>query len=61
MNGHPDRPMQLEGRFWLDRDGKPFLGPGRVALLERIDADLDNSLARLFDWLRLQAWSWLGW
>lgn len=38
MNGHPDRPMQLEGRFWLDRDGKPFLGPGRVALLERIDA-----------------------
>ena len=30
--------MQLEGRFWLDRGGKPFLGPGRVALLERIDA-----------------------
>ncbi|HNB89603.1 MAG TPA: LysR family transcriptional regulator, partial [Plasticicumulans sp.] len=38
MSRSPADSMQLEGRFWLDRGGKPFLGPGRVALLERIDA-----------------------
>lgn len=38
MTDRPEASMQLEGRFWLDRAGRPFLGPGRVALLEHIDA-----------------------
>lgn len=29
--------IELDGRFWLNKDGKPFLGGGRVALLKAID------------------------
>ena len=28
--------MQIDGRFWLKKDGKNFLGNGRIELLERI-------------------------
>lgn len=30
--------LRIEGRFWLQRDEQPFLGRGRVELLERIDS-----------------------
>ncbi len=29
--------IELDGRFWLTKDGKPFLGEGRVELLKKID------------------------
>jgi molybdate transport system regulatory protein len=29
--------IELDGRFWLTKDGKPFLGEGRVELLRKID------------------------
>ena len=28
--------MQIDGRFWLKKDGKNFLGSGRIELLEKI-------------------------
>jgi molybdate transport system regulatory protein len=28
--------LQADGRFWLTLDGRNFLGPGRVALLQNI-------------------------
>jgi molybdate transport system regulatory protein len=30
--------MNIDGRFWLTKDGQSFLGSGRVELLEKIDA-----------------------
>ncbi len=30
--------LRVDGRFWLDREERPFLGRGRVELLERIAA-----------------------
>jgi molybdate transport system regulatory protein len=29
--------MEIDGRFWLNKDNKPFLGEGRVRLLKKID------------------------
>lgn len=29
--------MKLDGRFWLSKDGKNFLGSGRIELLEQIE------------------------
>jgi molybdate transport system regulatory protein len=29
--------MQIDGRFWLTKEGQSFLGAGRIELLERID------------------------
>ncbi|PHM18008.1 MAG: ModE family transcriptional regulator [Sulfuricurvum sp. PD_MW2] len=29
--------MQIDGRFWLSKEGQSFLGAGRIELLERID------------------------
>ena len=29
--------MKIDGRFWLTKEGKSFLGSGRIELLERID------------------------
>ncbi len=29
--------MKIDGRFWLTKEGKNFLGSGRIELLERID------------------------
>jgi molybdate transport system regulatory protein len=29
--------MEIDGRFWLNKDDKPFLGEGRVRLLKKID------------------------
>lgn len=29
--------MKLDGRFWLEKDGKSFLGSGRIELLKRIE------------------------
>ncbi|MBN2768661.1 MAG: LysR family transcriptional regulator [Campylobacterales bacterium] len=29
--------MEIDGRFWLNKDNKPFLGEGRVRLLKQID------------------------
>jgi molybdate transport system regulatory protein len=29
--------MQIDGRFWLSKDGMSFLGAGRIELLERIE------------------------
>lgn len=29
--------IQLNGRFWLEKDGKSFLGAGRIELLKRIE------------------------
>ena len=30
--------IKFGGRFWIDRDSHVFLGPGRIELLEKIDA-----------------------
>lgn len=30
--------MQLNGRFWLEKDGQSFLGSGRIELLKRIES-----------------------
>ena len=35
--------IEFNGRFWIDRDSHIFLGPGRILLLEKIDAG--NSIA----------------
>jgi len=29
--------MQIKGSFWIEKDGKSFLGRGRVELLKKID------------------------
>ncbi len=29
--------MQIDGRFWLTKEGQSFLGAGRIELLEHID------------------------
>jgi molybdate transport system regulatory protein len=29
--------MKLKGNFWIEKDGKSFLGKGRIELLKKID------------------------
>ena len=33
-----EKNIKFGGRFWIDRDSHVFLGPGRIELLEKIDA-----------------------
>lgn len=49
--------MDIDGRFWLKRQGYTFVGPGRIQLLERIrDSGSINEAAKSMKMSYKAAW-----
>ena len=50
--------MEIKSRIWIEKDGVPFLGFGRIKLLKMIDAKMSiNSAAKELKMSYRKAWN----
>ncbi len=49
--------IEIKNRIWIDKDGKPFIGNGRIRLLENIDREGSiNKAAKALGMSYKRAW-----
>ena len=53
--------MEIKSRIWIEKDGKPFLGYGKIELLKKVDSE--NSITAAAKALKMsykKAWNLLN-